>query len=108
MQSSTWREIKANSYSPNSVIKCFTNKNLYWQTDNVATTSLICSRSNKVKLQKLAFEIYDFYALSLNIQWIPGKLNKTAQLLIKYIDHDDWFVNDNYFKFTNTKWEPLL
>ena len=60
MQNSTWREIKAISHYPNSVIKCFKSGNLYWQTDNVATTSLICSRSNKVKLQNLAFEIYDF------------------------------------------------
>ena len=43
MQSSTWRELKAISHSLNSMIKCFKNKNLYWQTDNIATTSIIVS-----------------------------------------------------------------
>ena len=41
------------------MITRFKSKNLYWQTDNVATTSIIGSGSNKVKLQNMALEIYD-------------------------------------------------
>ena len=54
MQSSTWRELQAISHSLNSIIKCFKNKNLYWHTDTVVTTSIIGSGGNKVKLQNLA------------------------------------------------------
>ena len=89
------------------MIKYFKNKNLYWQTDNIATTSIIGSGSNKVQLQNLALEIYDLTRnnnISLNIQWFPPEFNKTANLLSKSIDYDDWFVTENYFKFINTKW----
>ena len=55
----------------------------------------------------MALEIYDLTRnnnISLNIQWFPRELNKTADLLRKSIDYDDWFVTENYFKFINTKW----
>ena len=35
---------------------------------------------------------------------MPRELNKTADLISKSIDYDDWFVTENYFKFINTKW----
>ena len=54
MHSSTWRELQAISHSLNSMMKYFKNKYLYWQTDKVATISIIGSGSNKVMLQNLA------------------------------------------------------
>ena len=59
------------------MITCFKSKNLYWKTD-AATTSIIGSGSNKVKLQNLALEIYDLTRnnnISVNIESIPRELN---------------------------------
>ena len=72
MQSSTLHRGSC-AHSLNSMITRFKSKNLYWQTDNVATTSIIVgSGSNKVKLQNLALEIYDLTCnnISLNIESI--------------------------------------
>ena len=43
----------------------------------------------------MALEIYNLTRnnnISLNIQWFPRELNKTADLLRKSIDYDDWLV----------------
>ena len=72
MQSSTLHR-GSYAHSLNSMITRFKSKNLYWQTDNVATTSIIGSGSNKVKLQNMALEIYDLTCnnnISLNIESI--------------------------------------
>ena len=66
------------AHSLNSMITRFKSKNLYWQTDNAVTTSIIGSGSNKVKLQNLALEIYDLTRnnnISLNIESILRELN---------------------------------
>ena len=102
MQTSTWKEVKAISYFLSSMMKI---RILYWQADNVARTSIICSGSNKVKLQNLELEIYNLRSnnnLSLNIEWIPMELSKTADLIRKSMDYDDWLVTENYFKLLNT------
>ena len=42
----------------------------------------------------------------MEAQWIPGSLNKRADLLSRFVDKDDWRVHPSVFRLVDAKWGP--
>ena len=45
-------------------------------------------------------------AVNINIHWIPRDLNSEADDISKFIDYDDYMINDTVFNALHDLWGP--
>lgn len=71
-----------------------------WFTDNQNVGSIVNCGSKVPALQDLAMDIYQSCLLNgvtIDMQWMPRDLNSAADDISKFIDHDDYAINDIVF-----------
>ena len=44
--------------------------------------------------------------ISLEAEWIPRECNEQADLLSRFVDKDDWYVNPSVFASIDIQWGP--
>eukprot|EP00111_Clytia_hemisphaerica_P013786 TCONS_00040574-protein len=98
--SSTFRELLAVKYILMSFPKLLENEIIEWFTDNDNICKIISRGSTRQHLQNLAIEIFNL-CLSHNVEiyptWIPRDMNKTADLISKSMDTDNWSIDNETF-----------
>ena len=108
-QSSTFRELLAVSYSIKAFADCLKSQSVAWYTDNQNVVRIVSTGSKVLALQQLAMDIHQSYLLSsihIDMQWIPRDLNTAADDLSKFIDYDDYTINDAVFNALDELWGP--
>ena len=81
--------------------------NLVFRNQNVE--SILLNGSKKLDLQALALEAFQIclkYRISLDARWIPRDLNVRAYSISKFVDFDDYAINDSVFQSINDHWGP--
>ena len=107
LKSSTWREMKAVCNSIESLKSQLKGKRVKWFTDSQNVVSIIQKGSNKSELHCLAVQLFWFCYnnnIALDVQWIPRDQNVTADELSRFVDRDDWSINDYTFCFLSDLW----
>ena len=79
-----------------------------WFTDNQNVVRIVSSRSKSPALQELAMGIHRSLLNSINIdmEWIPRELNSVGDDISKFIDYDDYMINDTVFNAFDNLWGP--
>ena len=78
-----------------------------WFTDNQNVVRIVNRGSKVPALQEIAMDIYRTCLLngvSIDLQWIPRDLNSAADEISKFIDHDDYTINDMVFNALDGLW----
>ena len=107
VQSSTWRELKANFLALEAFAGRFSNARVIWYSDNQNVESILLNGSRKLDLQALALEAFQIclkHRISLDARWIPRDLNVRADSISKLVDFDDYAINDSVFQSINDYW----
>ena len=108
-QSSTFRELLAVLLSLQAFIDSLRAQTVVWYTDN-QNVALIVSIASKVPaLQRMALDIHRLCLLasvSIDMQWIPRDLNIIADDISKFVDLDDYSINDGVFYSLDELWGP--
>ena len=110
VMSSTWRELKAIELALASFKGDLHNTEVKWFTDNQSCVKIVHSGSMKHHLQTLAYNIFKLCVdtkISLEVQWIPRSENDKADLISRIIDHDDWVITEEFFKFISDMYGPF-
>ena len=108
-QSSTYRELLAVSLSLKSFNESLKAQTVTWFTDNQNVVRIVSCGSKVPMLQELAMDIYQSClqnAINIDIQWIPRDLNSAADDFSKFIDYDDYTINDSVFNAVEELWGP--
>ena len=80
-----------------------------WYTDNQNVARIVTIGSKVPALQRMALEIHRLCFLasvSIDMQWIPRDRNVIADVISKFVDLDDYSVNDGVFYFLDELWGP--
>ena len=110
-QSSTFRELLAVSLSLKAFTESLQAQSVTWLTDNQNVVRIVNCGSRVPSLQDPAMGIFQTRLLngvSIDMQWIPRNLNSTAGDISKFIDHDDYTINDTVPHRSCLKVGPLL
>ena len=108
-QSSSIRELLAVSLSMKAFTESLQAQSVTWFTDNQKVVRTVNCGSRVPALQNLAMEIFQTSLLngvSIDMQWIPRDLNSAADDISKFIDHDDYTINDTVFNALANLWGP--
>ncbi|KAL9969042.1 hypothetical protein ACROYT_G021206 [Oculina patagonica] len=108
-QSSTYRELLAVSLSLKAFNESLKAQTVTWFTDNQNVVRIVNSGSKVHLLQDLAMDIYQsclLNAINIDVQWIPRDLNSAADDVSKFIDYDDYTINDEVFHALDELWGP--
>ena len=82
-----------------------------WFTDNQNVVRIVNCGSRVPALQDLAMDIFQTCLLngvSIDIHWIPRDLNSAADDMSKFIDHDDYTINDTVSNALEDSWDPHI
>jgi len=80
-----------------------------WFTDNQNVVRIVSSGSKPPALEELAMDIHRSFLLNginIDMQRIPRDLNSAADDISKFIDYDDYMINDTVFNFLDDLWGP--
>ena len=80
-----------------------------WFADNQDVVRIVNCGSRVPALQDLAINIFQTCLLngvSIDMQWIPRDLNSVADDISKFIDHDDYSINDTVCNALEDLWDP--
>ena len=108
-QSSTFRELLAVSLSMKALTESLQAQAVTWFTDNQNVARIVNCGSRVPALQDLAMDIFQtclLNSVSNDMQWIPRDLNSAADDISKFIDHDDYTINDTVFNALDDLWGP--
>ena len=108
-QSSTFRELLAVSLSMKAFAESLKAQTVTWFTDNQNVVRIVNSGSKTPSLQELAMDIHRsclLNAVNIDMQWIPRDLNSVADDISKFIDYDDYVINDTVFNALDDLWGP--
>lgn len=108
-QSSTFRELLAVSLSMKAFSESLQAQSVTWFTDNQNVVRIVNCGSRVPALQDLAMDIFQtclLNSVSIDMQWIPRDLNSAADDISKFIDHDDYTINDTVFNAVDDLWGP--
>ena len=108
-QSSTFRELLAVSYSIKAFTDCLKSQSVAWYTDNQNVVRIVSTGSKVPALQQLALDIHQSClrnGILIDMQWIPRDLNTAADDLSKFVDYDDYTINDVVFNSLDELWGP--
>lgn len=108
-QSSTFRELLAVSLSMKAFTESLQAQSVTWFADNQNVVRIVNCGSRVPALQDLAMDIFQtclLNSVSNDMQWIPRDLNSAADDISKFIDHDDYTINDTVFNALDDLWGP--
>ena len=108
-QSSTFRELLAVLLSLQAFIDSLRAQTVVWYTDNQNVARIVSIGSKVPALQRMALDIHRLCLLasvSIDMQWIPRDLNIIADDISKFIDLDDYSINDGVFYSLDELWGP--
>jgi len=108
-QSSTFRELLAVSLSVKAFVESLKAQTVTWFTYNQNVVRIVSSGSKTPALQELAMDIHRrclLHAINIDMQWIPRDLNSAADDISKFIDYDDYMINDAVFNALDGLWSP--
>ena len=94
------------SHLRESHLSCF---EVAWYSDNQNVVSILLNGSRKVDLQLLALQAFHIclqFHISLVPEWIPRDLNSGADLISRFIDFDDYELNNVVFQGLDELWGP--
>ena len=109
LNSSTWRELTA---VLRILIECqsyLINQKIKWFTDNANVPSIIKCGSTTSNLHEIALSIYKLCRLNNIVivpEWLPRNENRLADKISKFVDFDDWSIDDHSFAIIDTCWGP--
>ncbi len=109
-ESSTWRELKAIHHSLESLGPTLQGRGLKYFSDNLGGTSIVRKGSMIKGLNSLAESIAgvcDRYDIQLELKWIRRNHNKIADKLSRWVDWDDWGINQTLFESIEKHWGPF-
>lgn len=107
--SSTFRDLLAVSLSVKAFEESLKGQTVTWFTDNQNVLRIVSSGSKTPALEELAMDIHRsclLNAINIDMQWIPRDLNSAADDISKFIDYDDYMINDTVFNFLDDLWGP--
>ncbi len=102
LQSSTFRELSAVSYTLKGFQHLLQNQCVLWHSDSLNTAKIIRNGSPKKHLQTLALDIFRTclrYDIRLIPKWIPREENELADSISKYSDSDNWGIDNESFDY---------
>lgn len=108
-QSSTFRELLAVLLSLQAFIDSLRAQTVVWYTDNQNVARIVSIGSKVPALQRMALDIHRLCLLasvSIDMQWIPRDLNIIADDISKFVDLDDYSINDGVFYSLDELWGP--
>ena len=108
-QSSTFRELLAVSLSMKAFVESLKAQTVTWFTENQNVVRIVNSGSKTPALQELAMDIHRtclLNAINIDMQWIPRDLNGVADDISKFVDYDDYMINDTVFNALDGLWGP--
>ena len=108
-QSSTFRELLAVLLSLQAFIDSLRAQTVVWYTDNQNVARIVSIGSKVPALQRMALDIHRLCLLasvSIDMQWIPRDLNIIADDISKFVDLDDYSINDGVFYSLDDLWGP--
>lgn len=108
-QSSTFRELLAVLLSLQAFIDSIRTQTVVWYTDNQNVARIVSIGSKVPALQRMALDIHRLCLLasvSIDMQWIPRDLNIIADDISKFVDLDDYSINDGVFYSLDELWGP--
>ena len=108
-QSSTFRELLTVSLSMKAFTESLQAQSVTWFTDNQNVVRIVNCGSRVPALQDLAMDIFQtclLNSVSIDMQWIPRDLNSAADDIRKFLDHDDYNINDTVFNALDDWWGP--
>ena len=108
-QSSTFRELLAVLLSLQAFIDSLRAQTVVWCTDNQNVARIVSIGSKVPALQRMALDIHRRFLLasvSIDMQWIPRDLNTIADDISKFVDLDDYSINDGVFYSLDELWGP--
>ena len=108
-QSSMFCELLAVLLSLQAFIDSLRAQTVVWYTDNLNVARIVSIGSKVPALQWMALDIHRLCLLasvSIDMQWIPGDLNIIADDISKFVDLDDYSINDRVFYSLHKLWGP--
>ena len=108
-QSSTFCELLAVLLSLQAFIDSLRAQTVVWYTDNQNVARIVSIGSKVPALQRMALDIHRLCLLasvSIDMQWIPRDLNIIADDISKFVDLDDYSINDGVFYSLDDLWGP--
>ena len=108
-QSSTFRELLTVLLSLQAFIDSLRAQTVVWYTDNQNVARIVSIGSKVPALQRMALDIHRLCLLasvSIDMQWIPRDLNIIADDISKFVDLDDYSINDGVFYSLDELWGP--
>ena len=108
-ESSTFRELPAVFLSLQALIDSLSARTVVWYTDNQNVARIVNVGSKVPALQRMALDIHRLCLLasvSIDMQWIPRDLNIIADDIGKFVDLDDYSINDGVFHCLDELWGP--
>ena len=105
--SSTFRELKAILYVLSACKSNLKHKSAKSFTNSQSADRIVAVGSPKPHLQSIAIDIFNLYLhndIHIQTRWIPRKDNEKADLLIRFIDKDDWSIDNEAFVHLDSKW----
>ena len=108
-QSSTFHELLAVLLSLQAFIDSLLAQTVVWYTDNLNVARIVSIGSKVPALQRMALDIHRLCliaSVSIDMQWIPRDLNIIADDISKFVDLDDYSINDGVFYSLDELWGP--
>jgi hypothetical protein len=107
--SSTLRELLAVWHTLRAFSTDIAGKRVQLLCDNQSLERVIPYGSMKPDIQKVAANIFWLLAdlkTNLVVSWVPRELNKEADAMTRWFDHDDWQLNHKHFALAEQLWGP--
>lgn len=108
-KSSAWRELEALRYALDVWGPFLARSSVFWRTDAQNVVSICRKGSMKDDSQRLmcrSFHACREHDILLQVDWIPRKLNETADFFSKWVDVDDWQISESCFRWLDFKFGP--
>ena len=84
-------------------------RTVVWYTDNQNVARIVNVGSKIPALQRMGLDIHRLSLLasvSIDMEWIPRDLNIIADDISKFVDLDDYSINDGVFHCLDELWGP--
>ena len=99
--SSTLQELSAVRMAQESFQSRLSNKRIRWFTDNQNVVRIVQYGSKNAALQSEALAIFSMH-IHIEPECIPREQNQLADYYSRIIDHDDWMLNPEAFRWLDS------
>ena len=101
-KSSTYRELAAVKYVLQGFSHLLKHQVVLWNSDNMNVAKIIRNGSSKDQLQYMALDIFRMclrHDIQIIPKWIPREDNEQADSISRYVDTDNWSIDNETFQF---------